>query len=323
MHRAMDLIRAVAFLMAAASALAAALALGGAISPRLDIFAHATPVWLAGALVALALQWAAGPESGRGALALVAVTILICAFLMAPEFVAHLGARRAAPASQTVKVIQFNVWDRNRDPAATATWIRNEDADVVILEEAAEAGSRVAAALTDRYPYRSGCGPEDECATTILSKVAPSDGGDFIWAGVGPRHAGAWATFGQGASAYAVAGVHYEWPIPPGPQVAQARLFAGALDRFDRRSLIVGGDFNLTPWSFGLRRQDARFGLVRLTRAMATWPAGKISHWRLNLPFPLLAIDHLYAGKSWRVVSVTRGPVLGSDHYPIVAVLTR
>jgi endonuclease/exonuclease/phosphatase (EEP) superfamily protein YafD len=87
--------------------------------------------------------------------------------------------------------------------------------------------------------------------------------------------------------------------------------------------LIVGGDFNLTPWSFGLRRQDARFGLVRLTRAMATWPAGKISHWRLNLPFPLLAIDHLYAGKSWRVVSVTRGPVLGSDHYPIVAVLTR
>jgi endonuclease/exonuclease/phosphatase (EEP) superfamily protein YafD len=319
----MDLIRAVAFLMAAASALAAALALGGAISPRPDIFAHAAPVWLAGALAALALQCAAGPGTGRGALALVAVTILICAFLMVPEFVARLGAARAAPASQTVKVIQFNLWDRNRDPAATVAWIRSEDADVVILEEAADAGSRVPEALTDIYPYRSGCGAQDECATAILSKAAPSAGGVFIWPGVGPRHAGAWASFGQGERAYSVAGVHYEWPIPPGPQAAQARLFAEGLDRFDRGSLIVGGDFNLTPWSAGLRRQDARFGLVRLTRAMATWPAGRISHWRLNLLFPLLAIDHLYAGKSWRVVSVARGPVLGSDHYPIVAVLTR
>lgn len=38
-------------------------------------------------------------------------------------------------------------------------------------------------------------------------------------------------------------------------------------------------------------------------------------------PFPMLPIDHVYAGKGWRAVSVTRGPRLGSDHYPMVVVL--
>ena len=37
--------------------------------------------------------------------------------------------------------------------------------------------------------------------------------------------------------------------------------------------------------------------------------------------FPLLPIDHLYAGPGWATVSVRRGPPLGSDHYPLVVTL--
>jgi endonuclease/exonuclease/phosphatase (EEP) superfamily protein YafD len=102
----------------------------------------------------------------------------------------------------------------------------------------------------------------------------------------------------------------------------QARRFADLLADFDRDSLIVAGDFNLTPWSFALRRGDARLGLRRLSRALATWPAGPV-YAGVALPFPVLPIDHVYAGRAWRVVSLKRGPRLGSDHYPVVVVLTR
>jgi endonuclease/exonuclease/phosphatase (EEP) superfamily protein YafD len=82
--------------------------------------------------------------------------------------------------------------------------------------------------------------------------------------------------------------------------------------------MIIAGDFNSTPWSFALRRQDRLFGIERRTRALATWPARTL---RSEAPFPFLPIDHVYAGKGWRTVSMQRGPRLGSDHYPVIVVL--
>jgi len=85
--------------------------------------------------------------------------------------------------------------------------------------------------------------------------------------------------------------------------------------------LIIVGDFNSTPWSFGRRRDDARLGVLRRTRNLFSWPAERVSHNKLPAPFPVLPIDHIYAGRGWATVSVRRGPRLGSDHYPVVAVL--
>jgi endonuclease/exonuclease/phosphatase (EEP) superfamily protein YafD len=315
----MDLVRAIAFLLAAGSALAAALALGGAINDKLDLFAQAAPAWLAGGLIAaIVLVLVSGARVGLG---LAAFAFAASAALVAPDVIAGFTQRRVAPERQILKVIQMNVWDRNRDPVATANWLRDQKADIVILEELGDRS--VPMRLADPYPFSTPCTPD--CATVILSKVPPADVGIIDWPGLGPRHTGAWATFGAGADAdaFTVAGTHYQWPIPPGPQRAQARKFMDALAPFDRQSLIIAGDFNLNPWSFGLRRQDHELKIPRITHAIFTWPAGPISHWRLHLPFPILAVDQIYAGTTWKVVSVSRGPLLGSDHYPIVAVLTR
>ena len=78
-------------------------------------------------------------------------------------------------------------------------------ATVVVLEETGRGA--VPAALAGRYPFRAPCdkGPEG-CATTILAKSQPVDGGQLIWTKLGRRHAGAWATFGAGAQAFMPAG---------------------------------------------------------------------------------------------------------------------
>lgn len=318
----MDLIRAVALILAAGSALAATASLGGAVNEDLDILTHLAPAWLAMSLLALALQGLAGWGHSRAVLGPAALTIAICAYLMAPDLIARATAPAVAPVGQTLKIIQFNVWDHNRDPAATARWIAGQDADIVVLEETGLGA--VPAALVDRYPYRTRCDKGFEaCATTILSKQKPSDGGQLLWPNLGRRHVGAWATFGVGPRAFSIVGTHYRWPAPLARQADQRRRFADAIARFDKKTLIVAGDFNLTPWSFKLKRQDALFGLPRLTHGIFTFPAGHIAHWRMTFPFPLLPIDQVYAGTDWRAVSVRRGSAEGSDHYPIVVVLTR
>jgi endonuclease/exonuclease/phosphatase (EEP) superfamily protein YafD len=93
-----------------------------------------------------------------------------------------------------------------------------------------------------------------------------------------------------------------------------ALALADVIDRYDHSRLIVAGDFNLAPWSFGLRRLDNRLGLERRDRALFSWPA-----YRSRIPF--VPLDHVYAGAAWRTVSIERGPSLGSNHYPVVATL--
>ncbi len=323
MQRTMDVIRAVALLLAGVSVLAAILSLGGAFNNDLDILTHLAPAWLAMSLLALVLLGVAGFSTSRGVPVMAAVTMAICAWLMVPELIARVTAPRFSAADQTLKIIQFNVWDHNRDPAATARWILDQDADIVVLEETGRGA--IPAALAGRYPFRAPCdkGPEG-CATTVLAKTLPVDGGQLMWTKLGRRHAGAWATFGAGAQAFTIVGTHYRWPEPLAAQVPQARRFAEVILPFDRKSLIVVGDFNMTPWSFALRRQDARFGLTRLTHAIFTFPAGRIDPWGgMTFPFPLLPIDQVYVGSDWRPVSIGRGPAMGSDHHPIVATLTR
>jgi endonuclease/exonuclease/phosphatase (EEP) superfamily protein YafD len=84
--------------------------------------------------------------------------------------------------------------------------------------------------------------------------------------------------------------------------------------------MVLGGDFNSTPWSFQRRRDDQALGLIRRDRALWSWPTGE-GQPRLPAPFPFLPLDHIYAGPGWATTSVRRGPRLGSDHYPIIVTL--
>jgi endonuclease/exonuclease/phosphatase (EEP) superfamily protein YafD len=317
----MELVRAIAFAIAGVSALAAIASLGGAVNQEFDLFAHLAPLWSAAALVAVIAHLLAGGRLGAGATLLATAALVVGIGLIGPELWRRATMTHAAPAAQTLKIIQFNVWDHNRDPAATTRWILSQDADIVVLEETGR--GEIPAALAARYPYRTHGDTGENVNTTILSKRPQSDGGVLRWPHLGPRHVGAWATFDTDGERFAVVGTHYRWPPPLARRSSQPENFAEALAPFDHRNLIVVGDFNLTPWSFALRRQDARFGLARLTHGIATFPAGKIAHFGLTFPFPLLAIDQVYAGEAWRAVSIARGQAAGSDHYPIVAVLTR
>lgn len=317
------LIAAPTFLAAFACAAAALAGQGGRFSDWLDVPNHFAPLWLIGGAVA-GLVWLAVLRRGRVIPALSIIAVLAAGLQVVPELLAGAFQEKAEPAGETLKVIQFNVWGRNEQVEETVRWIVAQKPDVLIVQEARRYDFTVAPALSKHFAYRTTCDePNPDCSTMIFyNRPALAEGG-VGGQGEKPFLPGVWARLDGPGGPFTVAGAHYTWPAPPGLQRRQMDKMAAMIAPFERESLIVTGDFNLTPWSFMLRRQDRLFRLERRTRALFSWPAKEVSRFRVKAPFPVLPIDQVYAGAAWRTVGVERGPALGSDHYPVVVTLTR
>lgn len=301
------------FLAAALCAGAAVAAQQGRASLRWDILAHFAPVWLAGGLACALIAALAFRGLSRLMIGAMGLTAVVAAgALMAPEFTRATGPQAGSDAPGQLKIIQFNVWSHNSEPEATVDWIAAQHPDIVILEETTPDFRRLVEARTG---WRSAC---RDCEVMIYSRLPMAKG--YLGAGpaVGPL---AHAVFRDGQGAFDVVGVHNAWPTDGGDQQRQEGRLARVIAELPRERTIATGDFNSTPWSFSRRKWDAAFGLVRRDRAVFSWPAGVITARRIRVPFPILPIDHVYAGHGWATVSVTGGPKLGSDHYPVVAIL--
>jgi endonuclease/exonuclease/phosphatase (EEP) superfamily protein YafD len=322
LHLADLLVRGTALMLSLVGALLALACLGGAFSATLDVFTHLTPVWLCLGLVAAILGSVATRGEERGVvLALSALTIVVAGGLMAPELATAMRKPQKVSHGPTLKLVQFNVWADNNDPDATLAWVLAQNADVLMLEESAgEASWLMRKRLSKSYPYRVSCNGSRPCDTWILSRLPMVRQRGFYEDG--PGLAGAWATLRHPAGDFTVVATHFVWPLPAGAQQAQSRLLVRKIAPFPKDTTIVTGDFNSTPWSFSLRRQDRALGLERRTRALASWPSGAFSR-LASAPFPILPIDHVYAGKAWKTVKVERGPALGSDHRPVVVTLSQ
>jgi endonuclease/exonuclease/phosphatase (EEP) superfamily protein YafD len=305
------------FLVAALCAGAGVAAQQGRHSARWDVLTHFAPIWLLGALAATLVALVAFRGLSRWLiLAMGLVGVVAAGSLIVPELTRSAGPHAGAEAPGQLKIVQFNVWSHNDDPGATVDWLVAQRPDIVILEETTPAFRRLVEA---RSGWRSNC---RDCEVMIYSRLPMASG--YVGGGPPPGPL-AHAVFHDDAGAFDVVGVHNAWPTDNGPdgpvQPRQEARLARVLAELAPERTIAVGDFNSTPWSFARRRWDAAFGLPRRDRALFSWPAGRITARRIKVPVPLLPIDHVYAGPGWATVSVTRGPKLGSDHYPVVAIL--
>jgi endonuclease/exonuclease/phosphatase (EEP) superfamily protein YafD len=296
----------------------ASYALGGRDDGRLDVLTHFAPIYLAGGLVAAIVALSLRLRWMRLVLALPGLGGAIAAgWMVAPEFVHAPSPRAPADAPHQLKLIQFNAWQAyNVDPEGSGRWLAEQNADIIVIEEAEE--GLVDAILRHRSYHVTG----RKRSVTILSRAKPVYT-EVPWPRPRPLAATGLARFARKDGGFTVVGVHYTWPTQWERQQGQSRDTLYVLRDVDLSRAILVGDFNSTPWSFARRREDARLGLERRTRGLATWPARiyRGADRGEPAPFPFLPIDHVYAGSDWRTVSVRRGARLGSDHYPVIAVL--
>jgi endonuclease/exonuclease/phosphatase (EEP) superfamily protein YafD len=160
--------------------------------------------------------------------------------------------------------------------------------------------------LASTYPYINSCDDGRFCDMAILSKypIADLDGrGEWI----GPPYIR--VTLGGEMAGITVFGVHTTRFPHSRAQLKQTRELVKYLEGFPG-NVIVMGDFNATPFSRVTRTIEEGAGLMRLTE-LPTWPT--------HVQVPQLAIDHIFASKSFRVVADQQiGNAAGSDHYPIL-----
>ena len=79
---------------------------------------------------------------------------------------------------------------------------------------------------------------------------------------------------------------------------------------------IIAGDFNCTPWSPYYRDLIEQLDMVSVAQGRGwswSWPA--------VLSFLGIPIDHILISRDIKVRSFSRGPMLGSDHLPLIAEL--
>lgn len=299
-------LRSVVLPVGVLSAGAALAAQGGRFSGHLDILTHFAPLYLAGGALTLI---AASLASRRLPYALLGAAAVISSLtLMLPEFLRPASPPAPADAPGQIKLIQFNAAKDSQGLEQRLDWLAAQDPDVLVVEDSRAVFQT---AVTQRLHRQMACGKTCEVAIFTRAPAARIEAPRRGRYGLGP--AVTIAHF-EGPD-FTVVGTHYVWPTQVRTHRENGLRLQQLMKDQPKSRLILAGDFNSTPWSFARRREDAALGLERRTRALPTWPA--------NGPFGLaiLPIDHVYAGTDWRTVSIRRGPRLGSDHYPVVAIL--
>nr|WP_246449274.1 endonuclease/exonuclease/phosphatase family protein [Paracoccus amoyensis] len=175
--------------------------------------------------------------------------------------------------------------------------IRDSGANIVLLQEVTDSNLPVIRSLANSHPYQQICVAHSVGGVAILSDMP------FRGAPTCPNVRGsAFASIVTPYGLLSVAALHLHWPWPYG-QASQMEALLPQL-RDLPRPVLIGGDFNMVPWSH----------LDRVTTAATDTTVARPVRPSLNLeqiyPMP---IDRILIPQGW-TGHVQMRDRLGSDH---------
>lgn len=232
--------------------------------------------------------WSNWPAWLRWSVAVLCIAAMVQ--IVAQKYVSH--------PSGPVSVYQKNLLFQNDQVAALAADIRAADPDIVTLQELTSRSAPLVRDLRAEYPYQASCALVEWARVAILSRW-PVEGELCLenQGLVGVQVASPEGTF------WAVS-LHAFWPWPHGQARQLERILPVLAELED--PVVIGGDFNMVPWSHALRSLSASTGTHR---AGPLFPTLR----KLGAPLP---IDHVYAPGGGEA---TPRPLLGSDHSGVLA----
>lgn len=273
-------------MLAGLAGLALAASFAGALHPAGDSLA-VLRLPLAG-IFALLVIWAPWRRALRWPLALAALVAM--GQIVGAKFVAH--------SPGPVVVYQKNLLFRNTRIDDLARDIESRSPDLVMLQEVSRHNRAILDRLRGSYPHQTFCPFTSWSGMAVLSRHPAND---------------AHCSRGLGLAALRVdlsqgpvwaASLHMHWPWPHG-QADQRDALLPILSGLEA-PVILGGDFNMVPWSFTFRA---------LAGATGTERAGPLAATLIKRRVPL-PIDQVLApgGGSAEIL-----PRLGSDHHGVLA----
>ncbi|WP_239479608.1 endonuclease/exonuclease/phosphatase family protein [Actibacterium sp. 188UL27-1] len=171
--------------------------------------------------------------------------------------------------------------------------IRANAPDMLTLQEVTDGNRALLAALIDMLPYQHYCSGARVGGVAVASRWPVTPGSKTCAKGLAAMQVDApdgplW-----------LASVHLHWPWPYGQRDQAARIMSDVAELAGLR--VIGGDFNMVPWSYTLREFQRRTGTKRAGRSRPTFP-------EFALP-----IDHVLIPDGLGGATELR-PLAGSDH---------
>ena len=281
--------------------------------------------------------WVRAMEFPRMQIALIAALVLIAAVVLEAWTGAILAL--AALAVQTAWIIPFtplvpkelrladgekpddveflasNVLMQNTDFAAILAEISRVDPDVLLLMETDArwiAAMAPALALYDTVLTE----PRDDCYGMILATRLKVRDARLMRLATDGRPSAFAELETPGGTVFRFMGLHPAPPVPGEDTVARDAqvLHAARYAREADMPVVVMGDFNTAAWSRTAHRFKAAGGFLDPRIGRSPLPSFDARSWIMRLP-----IDQLYLTGDVSLVNFSRGPQVGSDHFPMQA----
>ena len=238
-----------------------------------------------------------------------ALVLLMQASVLAPWLAAPTGAIAASPGQ--VRIVFFNIWKENGRPEEAVRWLAEQDADIVVLAETTPAIQRLAKAGLAELPFTASCRADKHCEMLLLSRWPLNDVHALIDY---PSYArAAFGTVDTGHGILRIGGTHLTNPLTTNVhrQLFQVDKLVDLGGPWGDGSMVMVGDMNGVAWGRVVQRFARLTGLEPVRGLTGTWNA-----W---LPAPLrIGIDQAFTSDDLAVVRREVGPLLGSDHRPVV-----
>ncbi|HET9504818.1 MAG TPA: endonuclease/exonuclease/phosphatase family protein [Hymenobacter sp.] len=290
--------------------------------PRLQV--------LAVLVLALAgLLWLGWPRHPRllrlGLLALAAALLAQASYLwpylpLMPKAVADATPTQAQDSASRVRILVINVLIKNRQDARLRRLVQATNPDVVLALEPDDWWARALRPLHAAYPYRIEL-PRANAYGLILYSRLPllhPQTQDLEQPGVPSVLTGMRLADGR---TFTFFGIH---PTPPIPDnypdgVGLRNIVLNKVARILRRTpgpTLVAGDFNDVSWSKTTHQLVAEGPMRDVSVGR-----GLFTTFDARVPLMRWPLDHFFVSPQFRVVSLTRAPDVGSDHFGLLAEL--
>lgn len=217
----------------------------------------------------------------------------------------------------TTKIVSYNLLSSNDRYDDVGDFLRQEQADVVLLYEVSLEWDLQLKKLDDLYPHQHLIPQRNNFGIAVLSKVSWEQIGIVDY---GTQNAPSLIIrFQDLPGPRTIIATH---PLPPAsPQATEMRnlqLEKIATDsRRARKPVVVCGDLNITSYS-PFFRDLLRNGHLRDSRQ----GLGVQASWSPRIPLLFtIPIDHCLVSAEIEVASRRVGPKLGSDHRPVIVEL--
>ncbi|MCT4557336.1 MAG: endonuclease/exonuclease/phosphatase family protein [Pelagimonas sp.] len=268
----------------------------GALHPLGDSLAVFRLEWAVGfALVVIWTRWSAWLRWPLAGLAMGVIGHHVC-----------MGQAAGGASDHDFVLYQQNLLVGREENERWLGFVEEVSPDFLTLQEVSPSNRYLLDRLKPEYPNQVYC-PKYRYGEAVVTRFEPVPGTAFCskrdgLAGmqVETPHGRVW-----------IVSLHIGWPWPYG----QSQQLTQILPELDRVSghVIVGGDFNAVAWSDAVRRVEEASGTRRIGHWMSTFRIG----WR----WPI-GIDHVLTSPAY-AQEIRLMPQLGSDHFGVLAYLTR